>query len=372
MAFFSKVFNVIKKVGKPILNSINAVVQSLDDNGRQKTFAEILAGIKHPIGGGMVNPFLNVQSLDGTMRPLDAATDEERQQVQTIYAAEQAHAMNVILNEIPFFDYKEYEFTLTQSFAVTVPSQTSLIQTIYANPLMNLGGKLINLAAQFEVMRVNGISLCIQQQNEFYSTRQVAYSSVIKSEDREEMLRDLEQYYENGPNVAENANPNKITPVGAKSLFFYATDSMTEQERQEIQRRNPTLHIGEFSQFVDLSNKITTLENSSNVAELERSTLVVPEPTMRMLAMKRGIATNPVYCAGMEYISLDYTDGYYVEKEYGYGPDRDRIESLMPVYGKFYFYLSNRFEKAVDQIVDISYSITCRYPISSATYTTPF
>lgn len=374
MGIFDTILNGIRRFGKPIANVINGVIQSLDatGEGRYRVMNDIrlarglpiltLDGYPKTLASGEENAY---------MRVLGEASADEREEAAAVYTAEQARGMNVILNEIPFFSNQDYDIVLNQSYSITVPTYSGIVQEIYANPLMNLGGRLVNLAQEYRVMRVNSIEIRLERQNEIYSTRVISYNPVITKRDRNEMINDLEQYYANGPNVPENTNPKKINPLGSRTLFFYGSTDLTQEQKELLQAKLEGYEIHDFVSYVRTTNKLQELAVSKTVEQLPESTLGIAQPGMRLVGMTKQMNTNPVYYPGMEYVALDYTDGFLVDNNGKLVPDRNMVSSQMPVYGAFYMFFSNMFNKDVDQILTIQYHLTCKQRIDGSTYNDP-
>lgn len=356
-AIFGTILNVVRKIGKPVANAINGVIQSLDADGAGRV--SVLNRMRLLNGRGLAR-------ADDLLRPLNkgegyinflgdnGVSAEEADEAAAVYTAEQARGLNVMLNEIPFYSDDEFTVVLSQSMSISVPPQVSLVQNLCLSPIMNLCGHLVNLARQYRIMRVDAVMLQVMQQNEVYSTRRVAYNPVVTAHDMQEMVTDLERYY---------ADP-QYTPVGGRARFFHTDDST-----EPIVINGVEYEAGTFRQYVTLQNRIEALPVSKNVDELPERTLGIAQPGMVEVGMRADIASSPVYHPGMEYIGLCYAADFISDE--GVHVARDRIMSTMPVYGTFYYTISNQFDKPVDQILTIKYSITCKQRVDGSTYLDP-
>ena len=350
MASFSALVNALPPPGKRVLCRVapgNEIVRSLDVS-IDKTIRGSMTGIK------IIDALKESEKQKG--QSLGTTSQEEKETAAVVSSAVRARDMNVMLNEIPFYADDEFNVVLSQSISVTVPSGSSLVDALFLSPVMNLGGSLSNLARQFAVMRVNAVMLQVSRQNRVYSTVVLAYSPTLSRDDITEMTTDLDRFYRTPDYVA----------IGARVQYFTAS---ARQDATPVEIGGQQVSRLDFDAFTTTQNRIKRLPISSDVAALPNSTLGVAQPGFLPCPMASTVPRNPVYRAGMDYVSLDFARDFISDD--GAHMALADANMYMPVYGKFYYTLSNTYADPVDQILTIRYDMTCKHRVDGSTYRAP-
>ena len=353
MAILSTILNILRTVGKPVANAINGVIQSLDADGNGRLHA--INAMRQQDG----RPLLTTNAMRGNLRDvvtvLGDATPDESDAASAAVAAQHARDLNIMLHEIPFFEMDEYAIELRQSVAVAIPSNASLIASVCLSPVMNLGGILSNLARQFAVMRVNGVFLEVAQQNQIYSTVELAYDPTVSRADIDDMTTDLEGFYADGKEA-----------FGTRITYYTASAG---QVPGQVEINGAAYEQGSFSTYTTRLNRIKRTVTAARAATLPDSTLGIAQPGFRLCPMSSVMPSSPVYFSGMQYIGLEYARDFIGAQ--GEHMEMNDADSQMPVYGKFYYAMSNTYAQPVDQILTVRYNITCKYRRDGATYQNP-
>lgn len=259
-----------------------------------------------------------------------------------------------MLNEIPFAAMDEYAVELRQSVSVAIPSNSSLIAAVYLSPVMNLGGMLSNLAQQYALMRIDGVSLEVAQQNQIYSTVEIAYDPTLAKADIAEMLSDLTRFYADGN-----------TPFGVRIAYFTSSAGATAGQ---VEINGITYQQKDFATYTNALNRIKRSMAAQRASALPDSAMTIAQPGFRLCPMANTMPADPIYRPGMEYVALEYAADFITDDGHMQLADAD---SPMPVYGKFYYAMSNTYEQPVDQILTVRYSITCKHRRDGSSYRTP-
>lgn len=346
------VFNVVKNVGKPLLDSINNIVQSLDGDGAQRERLARRYGLTtmlFPPRGQASLPAGLIDGLDHEVRPL--ASDEERDAVNVVYAIEKVRELNVLQEEIPFLGFDEYEFVVAQSFELIVPSRLSVVQTNMCSPVMNLGAKFLSLAQKFRVFKVVGVEFDVSFQNQNYSTQTIAYDPLITEANIEEMQRDLLDYMQG----------TAASATGHRVVYFH---SDTQGQAPPLPTGKP---IYEFRAYTGVLSKIKALPTAKDYGQLVAGSLAVEQPSYVLAGMRREVAASPVVHPGMSFVQTSYAADF--QKTFAQN-GQDINMKQMPVFGKFHYAVSNTFEQAIQMITTIKYRVVLKRSIDDSTYQT--
>lgn len=353
-AIFGTIFNAIKTIGKPILNTVNSLVQSLDADGsdRQRMFRQgwgrnspLISGL-----GGGFTPLGGMRALDMNSDKGEVAIAEEDQEVlNTAYVIKKVREMNVMINEIPFLGYDEFSVPVTQSYSVTIPSGLSLIATNFCSPAMNLGKKFVALSKDYRLFRVDKLRYTVDFQNQNFSTQTVAYDPIITKQNKKTMQEDIQKY---------TLKNTEETPSGQDVVYFqaYLNGNVPAPGNRPTHTQ---------SEYMALVGRIKTLPTSSEFNQLVNGAIEYEQPGFTLVGMTTTTPAPSVIYSGMQYSTFDFTENMLERSE-------EAFESMgvqqMPVYGKFHFCLSNTFKEPVDIITTVEYMLTCKRNVQRATY----
>lgn len=347
----SFIFDLIKNIGKPVLNTINNIVQSLDADGSQRQQLAMRYGLR------TLPANVKGVALDHYTRALDSsnpqyASIEEEEAASALFAMQKVREFNVLQNEIPLLGYDDYEFDVAQAYQIKVPVNMSMIQTHFCSPIMNLGAQFLSLAQKFRVFKVERITLKVNFQNQMYSTQTIAYDSIITKQNRTEMQKDLESLMQ-GHDPAEAA-------TGHVSQFYVA-----QQDQTPAPLPDGTLP-GLLSQYLASLSRIQSLPYSKTYDQISPGDFDAEQPSFMLVGMRPSVASNPVLNTGMQFLTFDFASDFFKT----YAQDGQLINlDQMPVYGKFHYALSNTFDKDVDVITTLQYHLVCKRNVDNSTYT---
>lgn len=347
----SFIFNLIKNIGKPVLNTINSIVQSLDSDGSERQNLALRFGLR------TLPALKSGVSLDHYTRALDSGTPqyasaEEEEAANALYAMQKVREFNVLQNEIPLLGYDDYEFDVAQAYQIKVPVNMSVIQTHFCSPIMNLGAKFLSLAQKFRVFKVERITLKVNFQNQMYSTQTIAYDSIVTKENRKEMQNDIED-------LMQGHDPSEAA-TGHMAEFYVA------QEGQVPAPLPDGTMPGVFGQYLASLARIQSLPYSKTYDQVSPGDFDAEQPSFMLVGMRPAVASNPVLNTGMQFVSFDYASDFF--KTYAQDGQAINLEQ-MPVYGKFHYAFSNTYNRDVDVITTLQYHLVCKRNVDNSTYT---
>lgn len=349
MAF---ILDIVRKVGKPFMNVVNGLVQSLDADGTGRERVARRYGLTIPLSSttipiqnstGVNYDLVGQVGVQGRgMIPLD---DEATAAADALFAMEQVRNMNVLLNEIPWLGYDEFTFTVSQSYQFSVPYKASAIQTHFCSPMMNLGEKFLDLARNYRVFKVDGVALNVAFQNQNYSTQTVGYDAIVTKDNIRRLQSSLKEMWASGGSE-KYATGHDLEYFSAKANETPAVPDVDA--------------VGTLGDYLFLLDRIQKLPSAKQFGQLVPAQLGIGQPSFRLVALSDSFPSLPVQNTGTEYLSFDYADDFF-------DPTAQHAD-YMPVYGKFFFAVSNLFQQTVDVITTIEYRLTCKRRVEKVRY----
>lgn len=293
---------------------------------------------------GLVKAGAGIIPLDGKKM-----TAEEAAAMSAMYDLQKALYMNENIEELPFTGFESYPIRLTQSYTLTIPSNTSLVETTYCSPLMNLGEQFKKLSHEYMMYKVIAVKVSIDLQNQNYSTPIFGYDPILSQEDIQTMQNDLWNLSENPANAGNTA-------TGHKLQYYYATLKVQNEEPGKVGPNGQKLEgTGKYTRAL---SDIKSLASSVQYGITEPAAMGMRGPSFRLISMRDDHVSNPVQQSPHKYLSFDGAH-YFFEKNTG-ATDKEIYVAQMPVYGKFHFALSNTFTSNVDLITTVEYTIVCK------------
>lgn len=295
----------------------------------------------------MVGPLAGVRALDGAR----ALGDETQQTPQdeivnvALYETQKALRMNELIKELPFVTFDSFNIFVDQSYQVTIPSGMSIVQTNYCSPIMNLGQNFKDLIDEYLVYKVAGIEVTINMQNQNYSTQTIAYDPMVTHDDIVTMQEDLGR-------LATGADPSTAA-TGHMVKYYWGSVTATDPNVRDPNGRE----IGTINEYLRALSDITSLENATKYPIGTAAAMGIEGPSFRLISMRPDRTSNPVEQDPNSYLSFDAARDFF--KQFEQSNDTFYVNQ-MPVFGKFYFALSNLFEKDVDLITGIKYHLVCK------------
>jgi len=335
-----------------IINTISGLF--LDDspegrsNAMRKMYSDPRSMIGVPWTGGIdgaplrvVWPLAGVRALDET-----SGTSPQEDIVNTaLYETQRALRMNELIKELPFVAFDSFHIELEQSYQVRIPSQSSLIQTNYCSPIMNLGQQFKDLIQEYFMYKVESIQVMVRLQNQNYSTQTIAYDPVVTYDDMRTMQNDLLTLANQGSDPATAATGHAVQ-------YF-----MSVGQSQEVVGPDGK-QMGTASEYLRALSDITSLENTAEYPVGQAAQMGIEGPSFRLVSMRQDHSSNPVEQDPNSYISFDAGRNFF-EKVNEQNANTLYVDQ-MPVFGKFHFAMSNMFEKDVDLITGIKYRLVCK------------
>lgn len=300
-----------------------------------------------------------VRALDGVRALGDETQPSLQEEVATtaLYEVQRALHMNNLIKELPFISYDEFVMPLEQSYSVTIPSNTSLVQINYCCPIMNFGNQFQTLINDFYVYKVTGIELTVNLQNQLYSTQTIAYDPVISADDIASMQRDLTNLSLPDSDMASAATGHMV--------HYFTTDINDNDPGFDINGKR----MGTTSEYLRVLSEIKKLDNATQFPNGTPGQMGVTGPSFRLVAMRPDHVSNPVQQDSNSFLAFDAARGFFDKMPVG-NTALFHVEQ-MPVFGKFYYTLSNTFEKTVDLITGIKCVVVCKRRKSSGGYLPP-
>lgn len=387
----STAWNILRpaiKTGAGLLNSILG-----DEDERLKYVSEVYRNPSLLRGNpllripGYQQPLSPVQALDGVYaldsgNPKDL-TEDQKQLINAIYTEQFSRIMSESMEELPYFGYDTYQYQMSQSYSVPIPTGTSLIETTYCCPIMNLGNAFKEMASKYHVYKIDGIELSIEAQNQNYSTQIIGYDTLVTNEDIKIIQEDLE--------TLANGGNKRSSATGHSVKYYYAervpVDETLEkiEEKQRGRREDRKEHKGEgesktveptigpdgkplksFSEYLIETSKIKRLVSSASFHVGSNANVGVNSPGCRFVSMRRDQVSDEKSSPPGTYTLFSAAQDFFVQET---ETNRDQLYMhKMPVYGKIHFAVSNQYDKEINLITTINYVITCKRDIQKASY----
>lgn len=424
------ILSSIWRVVRPILKTTTGVLHNvLGDEDQRLRYVSEMAHNPYALRGsplfniaGALQAPTGVQALEGVYaldsgNPSDL-TEQQRQIINALYTEQVCSILAETIQDLPYSGYDSFQFELTQSYSVPIPTGTSLIETNYCSPIMNLGRAFQEKAAGYYVYKVDCISLQIEAQNQNYSTQIIGYDPLVTDDDIATIQEDLAKlanggnprtsatghsvryYYadntqipvgfdaklkqpqlQSTPSAQNSANPNpptsgRISRTRAKAQL-QAQKQPVYEEQDEYEDEDPSVQatsdigpdgkpLRSISEYLRETARIKKLVSSATFQIGSNAFIHLNAPSARYVSMRSDQLSEERISSPGTYSMLEAANDFFVQET---PQNRASLyHHQMPVYGKIQFAISNAFDKDINLITSTTYVITCKREKQQAGY----